>query len=1078
MATYLSIQLNGIPVFGFAGETIYECAERHGIEIPCLCHDPRLEPGSSCRLCMVQLAGITQLQPACSTYLQDGMTIDTENELLTLHRKKVLEEIVSRHYADCLPPCTIACPAGVDIQAVFALWHQGHTGQAIAWLRKENPLAAFCGWLCPHPCEAACKTRLPNHQDIPVNIREIEQYIAEKQWNTSKISQPAPTENDQKKVAVIGSGPGGLATAMYLNDKGYHVVVFDTNAQAGGWLRYELTNAQLPEKILKRELAYFRESGIQFKTGEQPASDSEGLLSMKGFDATVHTQQLSLDQIQLSDITVKTEENLIRKLEINPLTLQTSIPNVFAFLHADLDLTTFTEALSQARTLAQSVHLFLSDQAVEIQKTNFLSHKKNLFPIPEINQQADNPSYKGKSEKNLHPPSLAGKIHNLSDDDQVIEATQACTSCGCPIYYTCKLREYATLYQAEQQPVKSGYQPLTKDISHPFIALDPDRCIACGRCVRICTEVVGANALELVINGGKTYATPVGGRPLIETECESCGLCITTCPTAAISINSDADFAPLPLLPVQAVDMVGSEGYEIELQHFQSKFYAVRPWRQSLNRPILANRRQLFGYKYFSHPDRITKPLMRFGNQWKEISFDEAYDSILNNIKKVLPDENAFFGGARLTNEELYLIQKIARAGVKTNNTGSFHYVGRGEGYVRNSNENATYCDIRGASKLFVAGGELHLNHPIVNHLIMNTRFKEGVKLVHITTKPQAWFSRKADQQIVIKNYFYFIKAVNHFILKHGLYDEQYIQSRTEGWEEYRNAMLKDEYAYLIERAGATHKTVADFAADYTNEMNALLLFEEKELSGNASLAMHNLAMITGKLGKTATGILALKERNNSHGIFDMGLSPDLGPGAEPILDPDLLYRLEFVWKTTGLPDFVHNLEALIEAGKLRNAFIFGEDPVGCAIDRDAIRARLEKIDFLMVQDLFMSDTARMATLVLPASFPWEMGGSYTNSQRRIQQIERQLEGPVASTSFVQLNALASRLSLASYNRPQDALNEALSLFPIRGDYKELHFVYKEKDNANRQFLYGCDVLNKRIDEEFAEKLGDKFAEN
>ena len=159
----------------------------------------------------------------------------------------------------------------------------------------------------------------------------------------------------------------------------------------------------------------------------------------------------------------------------------------------------------------------------------------------------------------------------------------------------------------------------------------------------------------------------------------------------------------------------------------------------------------------------------------------------------------------------------------------------------------------------------------------------------------------------------------------------------------------------------------------------------------------------------------------------------------------------------------------------MRNAFIFGEDLAGCAVDKEHIIDKLKQIDFLMVQDFFMSDTARMADLILPASFPWEMGGSYTNSQRRIQQIDKQLEGPLRMNSFEQLLEITKLLTLVTTDSPQEAMDEALSLFPRRGDYKELHFVYKEKDNANRQFEYGCDVLNKRIDEEFAEKLGGKF---
>ncbi|MBU1370591.1 MAG: molybdopterin-dependent oxidoreductase, partial [Bacteroidetes bacterium] len=255
-------------------------------------------------------------------------------------------------------------------------------------------------------------------------------------------------------------------------------------------------------------------------------------------------------------------------------------------------------------------------------------------------------------------------------------------------------------------------------------------------------------------------------------------------------------------------------------------------------------------------------------------------------------------------------------------------------------------------------------------------------------------------------------------------------------------------------------------------EMNAILIFQEKELSANASMAMHNLAMITGKLGKTANGLIALKEKNNAHGIFDMGVCHKIGIGAEPILEEDLQHRMRFKWKVDELPFTINSVYKIFRAGKIKNAFIFGEDPVGCALDKQDMKQQFDRIDFKVVQELWMSETALEADLVLPASMPWEFGGSYTNSQRKIQQIEKQLEVNITDNSFTQLVKLLAKTAVNDITTPAQALEEAISLLPRRGDFMDLHFQFKAKDNENRQFDFGCDLLHKTIDEEFNEKLG------
>jgi predicted molibdopterin-dependent oxidoreductase YjgC len=162
----------------------------------------------------------------------------------------------------------------------------------------------------------------------------------------------------------------------------------------------------------------------------------------------------------------------------------------------------------------------------------------------------------------------------------------------------------------------------------------------------------------------------------------------------------------------------------------------------------------------------------------------------------------------------------------------------------------------------------------------------------------------------------------------------------------------------------------------------------------------------------------------------------------------------------------------MFTGGRIKNAFIFGEDPVGCAIDKNDVKQWFKRTGFVVVQDFILTETAQKADLVLPASFPWESGGSFTNSQRKVVEIKKQLDPPAAMTGFDQLSALLSRFDQNGLHTPADAFAEAVAMKPRRGEFKDLHFVYKEKDNYNRLFEHGCDALNRIVDEEFADKLG------
>jgi formate dehydrogenase major subunit len=331
--------------------------------------------------------------------------------------------------------------------------------------------------------------------------------------------------------------------------------------------------------------------------------------------------------------------------------------------------------------------------------------------------------------------------------------------------------------------------------------------------------------------------------------------------------------------------------------------------------------------------------------------------------------------------------------------------------------------------------------------------------------------AHKADRVLNIKSYYHFIKAVNYYLVANGFHNALYIKDNCEGFEEYKEELLKENFVELVEQAGAPKMDdIIEFAKHYNEEMNAVVVFSEKEISSNTSQALFNLAMITGKLGKTGSGIIALKEKNNSQGLFDMGVCMALGVGGVPVTNKALVAKMKKAWKVKELSSTVHtDIYEYLEDGCLKNLFIFGEDPLGCSYHKVQVAGWLGVADFVVVQDYFMTETANHADLVMPASFPLETGGSYTNTQKVIQQFEAHFTPKVQKTGLEQLADLLRAKGLEQrVVEPAEVLAEAHSLL-ITGKGQKLAFSYTHEDDENRLYKHGCDNIVKRFDEDFVE---------
>ncbi len=1163
MSEKVNIILNGTIVDGFKGETILDLARRNGIEIPTLCNDPRLEPFTSCFVCVVEVEGMRGLQPSCSTKISEGMHITTDSAKVHTARKTALDLLVSNHYADCIGPCKQTCPAGVDVQGYISLIEKGKYHDAVALIKETNPLPAICGRVCVRPCEVACRRNLLD-EGAAVGIDYLKRFASDIDLNSPDKWRPEIKPATGKKIAVIGAGPAGLSCGFFLQKEGHQVDIFEASPKAGGWLRYGIPEYRLPNDLLQKEVDNIVEMGVNifFNTkfgkdvsykdiktqydaliltiGSQKGTligcdgeDAEGVFSGIDFlkemeitgerfnfmgkkvavigggntamdccrtsvrcgadkvyviyrrtekempanpieihesklegveymfltnptkvnkDLNGHVKSITCLQMELGEpdssgrrrpvpvmgsefdvevdyilaaIGQKTEADFLADikagselgevkatrwgdLEANPNTLQTGVPSIFAAGDGVTGPATLIAAVAQARKASFSCDLYLKGLPVEPVKKEFFSSKDVFKPQISTDYQGFYTELKREEMPTLDPKERNNFTEvelGYASEPIAFHETQRCLECGCTALFTCDLKKYCTEYEADQKKLAGEFKEYHIDFRHPFIEIDNNKCILCSRCVRICHEVVGANALGLVNRGFNTYVAPSMGYALQDTACESCGLCISTCPTGAITENVPFKPGPVRLTAAETICNYCSVGCSISLDHKSQFVMHVSGIAGQVNTDGNLCRYSKFGYHYLNDKSRITKPLLKINGKFEEVSFEKAYEVIKENINKVQPDENVFFAGARLSNEEMYLIQKLARAGVKTNNVTSFHYLGRGSGYRRNSTANVPFDQIKGAGKIFLLGSEINEDNAVVGFMVHNAKLKKGIPVGLITTKAESSMAHKADEVMVIKSYYHFIKAVNHYLVSNNLHNALFIRDNCSGFEEYRAGLLKESFAGLLGAAGTVNADdLIRFAGSYNEEQHAIIVYSEKELATNACTELFNLALITGKLGKTSNGLVSLKEKNNSHGQFDMGICMAFGVGSVSVKDEGLIAKLKKSWKVDRLPETVNmDIYDRLDDRMLKNVFIFGEDPLGCAIDKAQTAEWISGTTFMVVQDYFMTETAKQADLILPASFPVESGGSFTNTQKVIQEFGAEFSPAVEKTSLAQI---------------------------------------------------------------------------
>ena len=459
----IELKINNIAVSVEPGTTILKAAQQLGFEIPTMCHNDDIEHFNSCMICLVKNAQNGKLYPSCAMPVAEGMEIITLDDEIREARQTGLELLLSDHVGDCEAPCTIACPAHMDIPTMNRLLAAGKFDQALKTVKENIALPSVLGYICPAPCEGACRRR---PIDGAVSICLLKRFSG----NEGNFEEkPAPLTG--QRVAIVGSGPAGLSAAYYLQLKGIQTVVFDKADVAGGMLRTAIPDDKLPKDVLDREIKVIENLGVQFNFNAEIDKVSFEQLQNEYNAIIIASGEITMEE-KFWGVT-SNFKGFVADDDI----YQTNIPKVFAVGSALRSSKIAIRSLAQGKEAAASIWQFLNDKPIVGQPSKFNS-KFGKLVIPEYAQYL-----KESVEGNRIEPSN-GILKGLTSEEVKAEAAR-CLHCDCRKKDDCRLREYSDEYCSVQKRFSYEERKPVRKQFHDTIVYEPEKCIKCGICVRL-----------------------------------------------------------------------------------------------------------------------------------------------------------------------------------------------------------------------------------------------------------------------------------------------------------------------------------------------------------------------------------------------------------------------------------------------------------------------------------------------------------------------------------------------------------------------------------------------------------------
>ncbi|SCA58194.1 NAD-dependent formate dehydrogenase iron-sulfur protein [Candidatus Terasakiella magnetica] len=566
-------------------------------------------------------------------------------------------------------------------------------------------------------------------------------------------------------------------------------------------------------------------------------------------------------------------------------------------------------------------------------------------------------------------------------------------------------------------------EPVKADITHPAIAVDLNACIHCTNCVRACQDLQSNDVLGMAARGGKSHISFDQNDLLNESTCVACGECVQSCPTGALlprdpktgeTVLSDtAERTVNSLCPFCGV------GCQLTYHIKDDQLIKVEGRKGPANEEKLCVKGR-FGFDYIHHPHRLTKPLIRKEgaakepidpanplSHFREASWEEALDKTAQGFKRYQPSELAGFGSAKGSNEEAYLFQKIVRAGFGTNNVDHCTRLCHASSVsalmegIGSAAVTAPFMDALKADVIIVIGSRPAQNHPVAATYIKEA-VKKGAKLIVMDPRRQG-LTRFADHMVQFKSGsdVALLNAMIHTIIEEGLVNQDYIEKYTEDFDKLADKIKDFSPDAMQEICGIKADEIRTIARTYAKAERSLIFWGmgvTQHVHGTDNVrSLMALALITGHMGRDGTGLHPLRGQNNVQGASDSGLIPMVYPNYQPVASKEVHDKFEEFWQVKLDPEpglTVVEIMHEIQAGKLKSMYIMGENPAMSDPDANNSRKSLSMLDHLVVQDIFLTETAMYADIILPASAFPEKTGTFTNTNRQIQMARQALNPP------------------------------------------------------------------------------------
>ncbi len=585
----------------------------------------------------------------------------------------------------------------------------------------------------------------------------------------------------------------------------------------------------------------------------------------------------------------------------------------------------------------------------------------------------------------------------------------------CEVSGNCDLQTVAAKVgiRKVRYPAGANHLHVKKDMSHPYMTSDLSKCINCARCVRACDEVQGQFVLSMHGRGFNARIIKGLDTSFEDSPCVSCGACSQACPTAAISDRFESKSVEASK-KTRTICTYCGVGCNLTVATKGDQVLSIQaPVDAEVNHAHTCLKGR-FAFKFYNHKDRLRTPLIRVNDQFVEATWDEAYDHIVENFTRIKNEHGgqAFAGisSARCTNEENYLMQKFIRAVMGTNSIDCCARVCHsptawgmqqsfGTGAATNSTEDLEYTKC-----IMVIGANPTEGHPVTGARLKQQVMK-GTPLIVIDPRrielvPYAkhHLQLRPGTNIALLNMF------ARYILDEGLVKRDFVEKRCENWAEFEAGLRALDLDEIEKTTGVDRELVRAAAIEYASSEAAMsfhgLGVTEHQMGAKTVMLISNLAMMTGNIGRPGVGVNPLRGQNNVQGAADMGCQPHQGAGYYETTDKAAHQRYEEFYGVKLSEEPGWKIPQMFEAaidGRLKALWLMGEDIVQTDPDSEHVKHALNCLDFLVVQEIFMTETAKFANVILPASSFLEKSGTFTNAERRIQKVNATVK-PLAGT--------------------------------------------------------------------------------